>query len=398
MSIETNIPQIDNEGDAVNVITEYKVHTLSLVGVNALGRNFTKLKGLHPQNKNEEVSLEIEKKIDKAKALDAKEGEQSVTQEQPVVEQTDTPVVEQEAAPAVAEVTAPVTSDVTSDEGSVTAEEAALESTDEQAAVVTEQDQVAEPVPVEDKAKMFTVDELGAVQQIIFNGVSDLMRKAFEAAPDAGYWEVSELVSQSVNAVDNALWWEEQKVWDAIWDEVHSQVVAQVSKAKSLKVSEAMSTSEALKSFAAINPEMALLIQTEIETSRSKSLDSEKETKKVLRAKALESGAVTFKRMATEDNTVENIVDALSMIELAAPDAHKSVSKALETASGILLGGELFVDLGTGSDLQVQSEQEYVTSKAKSLYDTKVGENKETNMAAERANVRLTAEYQALYS
>lgn len=384
--IYTEIPQIDNEGAPVNVITNYKVDTISLVKGNALGRNFTKLKSLTAPDKEGGVSLTTQAKINKAKALDAvitPEGAEvtavlEITIPAVLPEVVIPVIIPEEVVPVVVPV---VVAGVVVPEGDIPI-------------VITEV--VAEVVAVE-KAKTFTTDELGDVTKSAIDAIGALFKELLAKSPEASQWDVFDLITSAAYKVDEVLWWENQGLRDKIWDEVYEEVALRITKSKSLLVTEATDPITAMKAFALVNPVMGQLLLAEMETQKAKTLSAELAQKVTLRAKALEAGAVKFKRLSTEDNTTDNIVDALSTIETESPEAFVVISKALTTASGILMGGDLFADIGLTGVAEIQSEADFVTMKAKSLVDMAAVNGKTMNMAAARATARQSEEFKELY-
>lgn len=128
MTVESNIPIINREGSAERVLTDYQVHTISIVGQGALGINLTKLKGVTLSETEEGKALK--EKLDKAKSLDAAEA---------VVEEVTT----EEAVVEVAPVEEVIVEEVAVEEVVEVAVEAVAEQTEEEAVVVAEQEEVS---------------------------------------------------------------------------------------------------------------------------------------------------------------------------------------------------------------------------------------------------------------
>jgi hypothetical protein len=395
MTIE--IKQTDIKGTAINVCTDYRVHTISLVDGCALGINILKAKARGEIT--EEEHTELTKRIEKAKALDAEQGNKEGTAKEDVVK----PVDKAGEVVEVAEV-ATVGAAVVESEADAVEKAKAEEKpegdpkvkaksvktkveVDDGTAVETDQGVVAV-----EKAKMFSASEVGDATKMALDVVASTAKSMMEKFPDANQSEVVDLLHEALWTVEWALWDEADKRWNDVWDQVWDQVSNQVEKSKSLKVQTSTDPVEAMKAFAALNPEMAKVFESQMATEKAKALASEDERLKVIRQKSLDAGAQTFKRMSTDDNSTENIVDALSTIETLAPDAYTSVSKALNVASTALMAGDVFRDIGGQGELEYQTEEAYVTEKAKALVSSNGGE-----IAAARAEVRQTAEFSALY-
>lgn len=437
MAVETKIKTIDNQGEGKKVLTDYQPHTISIVGEGALGINLTKVKSKNEAFLETEGGAKLMAKVEKAKALDAQaEAESQVEAE--VTEAVEAPVTEPEATK---EDNAAVTADEpenkaeeateapeAKDEGE-SAEPEAEDKTDEpkdkpegekvgpevkgeqeaepEAEAAQEQKDSDKPdegepaneVTVEeegeatDKAKALTVDQLVQAQKDALDGIKDLFNKVKQELPDAEIWEVSDVIYSALYKVEDAAWTSKNSIWDEVWDEVFTEVSTRVNKAKSLKVETEGTKEDKIKSaLGSLDPAMAKLIMAEMETNKAKALEAETARKAVIRAKALEQGAEKYKRIASEDNTTDMITDALMNLEIASPEDHKVIAKALETASLITMSGELFPDVGSSSSLQVETEEEYVTNKAKALVEKEGG-----NLAAARATVRGSEEFQTLY-
>lgn len=437
MAVETNIKTIDNQGEGKKVLTDYQPHTISIVGEGALGINLTKVKSKDTTFLETEGGAKLMAKVKKAKALDAQAEAES---------QADVEVTEAVEAPeAEAEATEVDSATVTADEPENEAEEAtdATEAEDKgesaepeaadetkkpedepdgekvepevegkqeaepEAEATQEQEGSDEPdqgepeneVTVEeegestDKAKALTVDQLVQAQKDALDGIKDLFNKVKQELPDAEIWEVSDVIYSALYKVEDAAWTSKSSIWDEVWDEVFTEVSTRVNKAKSLKVETEGSKEDKIKSaLGSLDPTMAKLIMAEMETNKAKALEAETARKAVIRAKALEQGAEKYKRIASEDNTTDMITDALMNLEISSPEDHKVIAKALETASLITMSGELFPDVGSSSSLQVETEEEYITSKAKALVEKEGG-----NLAAARATIRGSEEFQTLY-
>ncbi len=437
MAVETKIKTIDNQGEGKKVLTDYQPHTISIVGEGALGINLTKVKSKDNAFLETEGGAKLMAKVEKAKALDAQaEAESQVEAE--VTEAVEAPVSEPEAtkednaavtagepenkAEEVAEATEakdegesaePEAEDKTDEpkdepEGEKVEPEVKGEQEVEPEAEATQEQKdsdkpdEAEPaneVTVEeegeetDKAKALTVDQLVQAQKDALDGIKDLFNKVKKELPDAEIWEVSDVIYSALYKVEDAAWVSKNSIWDEVWDEVFTEVSTRVNKAKSLEVETEGTKEDKIKSaLGSLDPAMAKLIMAEMETNKAKALEAETARKAVIRAKALEQGAEKYKRIASEDNTTDMITDALMNLEITSPEDHKVIAKALETASLITMSGELFPDVGSSSSLQVQTEEEYVTSKAKALVEQEGG-----NLAAARATVRGSEEFQTLY-
>ncbi|AFK66664.1 hypothetical protein COPG_00068 [Colwellia phage 9A] len=432
MTVETAILDIDNQGVGKKVLTQYEPHTISIVGVNALGVNINKVKSKSDDFLETDKGKELMNKVNKAKALDkakpedeltdeerealkleqAKEGDVEGDVEAPVVDtDPEKPVVDTstdedpEDAPKVDPEApegdvAPVVVDEPVIEDTLVIEDTPVVIEDEP---VIEDTPVIEDVPVieigdgdsTDKAKSFTSSEMITAQTDILKGVHTLVDKIHKAIPDASLWEITDMVYSSIWKVEDAIWSAENSEWNDIYDEVSAEVSGRVNKAKALKISEDGSLEQKLKSLEAIDPALAIVFKAQMDENainKAKALDAENETKAVIRAKALEQGAVDFKRIATDGNTTEQIVDAMTSLAISDKATHTVIAKALATASAITMGGELFKDMGSSADAIQLSEPEYVMSKAKSLVDENGG-----NLAAAKATVRQTEDYIALY-
>lgn len=416
MAVETDIEDIDIQGEGKKVLTDYQVHTISIVGEGALGINLTKVKSKDSFLETE-GGAKLMAKVNKAKALDEA---QAQTEEQPVA-----PVEAPEGTEVEGDAVEPVEPEVQTEEHTEAPEateepekvepvdpevEKAPEAADEPEKV-EEAEPEAEPEPVDpepeaepelaveeqggetEKAKAFTVDELVQAQKDALDGVNELVRKLSDALPDADVWQISELVRDALWSVEDAKWSAANSLWDDIYAEVYEEVNTRVNKAKTLKVMEEGTEADKLKAaLSLLTPEMAAIVESEIESNKAKALEAEEARKATIRAKALEKGAETYKRIATEDNTTDMIVDAMIELEQSAPEQHKVIAKALETASLLTMAGNLFPDVGSSSPLQVQTEQDYLETKAKALVEAEGG-----NLAAARATIRQTEEFQTLY-
>lgn len=390
MTVESNIPIIDREGSAGKVLTDYQVHTISIVGEGALGINLTKLKGVSLIKTEEGKALK--EKLDKAKSLDAAEAVvEEVTTEEVVVE--DAPVEEVVAEEVVAEaaVEAPV--------------EAVIEQTEEVAVVVAETEEVVteeqpEALVVESEgteavaAKMLSVEEHVEASKVALDSISKMVNDIKAKAPEADSWEVFNIINDIVWNLDCAQWDADQAMWSKVWDEVWAETNSRVEKSKALKVSGERSFEDKLKALELIDPSLAELARTE----RAKSIKLESELKATVRAKALEKGASEYKRISTEDNPTDAIVDAMLHIEQLAPEQHTVIAKALAVAANITMAGDLFRDTGSTEEALHLSPEEYVDTKAKALVEAKGGNSDDKSaLAAARADVRQTAEFTAIY-
>lgn len=433
MAVDTDIEQIDKQGQPEHVLTEYAVHTVSIVGEGALGRNLTLAK-----NADKKANLlatpegkKLAEKIEKAKALDAAEAEakatadaaaqaesdEKQTEEAPaedaqVDSQEETPK-DDTSAPVEADESVEGDTEAPAEDGKVEKTKSEEEASEDAAPAAEEgegetasdsegaaaEEAAAEDAPAEDepasdpekveKTKSIAPEELGDVMKTAMDGMVDLWKRIAQAAPEAEMWEIWDVLNGALWDTDDAMWWQRQDLISEAYDEALKIVQGKVEKTKALKVMETGTFDEQIKALEKINPAMAEMVKAE----RTKSLKLEEEAKAAAKAKALAEGEQMFKRIATDDNTVENIVDAMTAIESLAPAEHKVLTKALETASNITMAGDLFTDKGSSESAQIQTEAEYVESKAKSLVEAEGG-----NLAAARATIRQTAEYQALYS
>ena len=389
MTVESDIPVIAREGSAKKVLTDYQVHTISIVGEGALGINLTKLKG--KSLKETEEGKALAEKINKAKSLDAAEA---------VVEEVTTEEAVAEVAPAEEVVVEQEVSDA--QEAPV---EAVAEQTEEDALVVPEAEEVSseeqpEALEVDAEgtekvsAKMLTVQEHVEATKVALDAVAALVAEIKSKAPEADNWEIFEIINNITCDLDWAQWREDGAKWDMIWDQVWEETVARVEKSKSLKVSESGSFEDKCKSLEAIDPALAEFARSE----RAKALKLEAEVKAVNRAKALAQGAQDYKRISTEENTTDNIVDAMLHIEQVAPEQHKVIAKALQVASNITMAGDLFRDTGSTEEQLHLSAEEYVDTKSKALVEAKGGDSGDKSLlAAARAEIRQTAEFAAIY-
>lgn len=425
MSVDTDIPEIDNQGAGKKVLTEYKPHTISIVGVNALGVNINKVKGKSDEDfLDTNKGKELMSKIEKAKSLDAEkdkpeaeevvekdqdlvdESEETTTEEvvEEVVEELDQKSGEPESEEVVESESEELTVEVESESVEVEAtkgvevESVEVESKAEPVEVAKSAETVIEPeteaVEVE-VAKSYTSEEVITAQKDALTTIHSLVKKIMKDLPDAEIWQVTDVVSNAMWKVEDAVYSANSSLVEDIYEEVHAEVSSRVNKAKALKVSEESTLEEKVKALKETDPVMAEMLIDQMEenkANKAKALEIEKENKQILREKALEKGAIDYKRIATEDNTTENIVDAMASIEQLDESAHKVIKKALDTASTITMGGELFGDIGTSEQAKFLSEKEYVETKAKSLVDSDGGE-----LSAARASVRQTEEFIALY-
>lgn len=430
MAVEHNIQQIDEEGTAGNVLSDYQVHTISLVGKGALGRNITKLKSNEEFIETEEGKA-IMSKIDKAKALDAEQAElEAVASEE---------VVETEKSKSAKEQTPEVKAEVSEDAPEETSEvEAVVEQTEEEnpSEDVTEaSEEESEPVEkakAKDKAKeededeeekveadpegeeedakkavepknedekvekqkMYSVDEYLEASKSALDGVAKLVAEIKAKAPEADNWEVFDVVYNAVYAIDEASWYADDAMWNKVWDEVYTEVSNRTSKAKSLKIAEEATLDDKLKALEVSDPALAALFRE----NSQKALHAEQEREAVIRAKAREEGAEKYKRISSEECTTDQITDTMMDLEVSNPDAHSVLAKALDNASVITSAGELFRDVGSSDTVNTMAPDEFVEAKAKSLAAEKDKAGESYNMAALRATVRQSDEYVANYA
>lgn len=430
MTVEHNIEQIDEQGSAETVLTDYKVHTISLVGKGALGRNITKLKSNEEFIETEEGKA-IMSKIDKAKSLDAEEAAAKVENPEEITPE----VVETEKSKSVEEQTQEVEPEAVEQAPEETSEvEAVVEQTEEEnpSEDVTEAPEESEPVEkakaeetddeeeedkvkvdpegeeedaektVEpknegeevEKQKMYSVDEYLEASKSALDGVSKLVKEVKSKAPEADHWEVFDIVYNAVYSIDDAEWFAKEAMWDKVWEEVYSEVTSRVNKAKALKVSKEGSLDDKLKALEAVDPSLAALFKA----NSQKALEAEQEREAVIRAKKLEQGAELYKRISSEDCTTDQITDALINLEVSSPEDFKVIAKALDNASVITSAGDLFRDTGMSSAASALTADEYVEVKSKALAASKEEKGESFNMAALRADVRQTDEYTAMYS
>ena len=430
MTVEHSIEQIDEQGGAENVLTDYRVHTISLVGKGALGRNITKLKSNEEFIETEEGKA-IMSKIDKAKSLDAEEAAAKVENPEEITPE----VVETEKSKSVEEQTQEVEPEAVEQAPEETSEvEAVVEQTEEEnpSEDVTEAPEESEPVEkakaeetddeeeedkvkvdpegeeedaektVEpknegeevEKQKMYSVDEYLEASKSALDGVSKLVKEVKSKAPEADHWEVFDIVYSAVGAIDNADWHINDTMWEKVWEEVYSEVTSRVNKAKALKVSEEGSLDDKLKALEAVDPSLAALFKA----NSQKALEAEQEREAVIRAKKLEQGAELYKRISSEDCTTDQITDALINLEVSSPEDFKVIAKALDNASVITSAGDLFRDTGMSDTASTLTADEYVEVKSKALAASKEEKGESFNMAALRADVRQTDEYTAMYS
>lgn len=399
MTVESNIPVINIEGTAEKVLTDYRVHTISIVGEGALGINLTKLKGVSLEENEEGKALK--EKLDKAKSLDAAEAVvEEITTDEVVL---DTPVEEVEKAKQAdvveqdAEVVVETTVEVSSEavEAEVAKDLGDVPQADEVVAeAVTDALEVTDSSEEKVAVKMLTVEEHVEATKVALDAISKLVSDIKAKAPDADSWEVFQIIRDITWDLDDAQCWEDQTKWDMIWNQVWEEVTARVEKSKALKISGERSFEDKCKALELIDPSLAELARTE----RAKSLKLEAELKANVRAKALEAGAVTYKRISTEDNTTESIVDAMLHIEQVAPEQHTVIAKALEVAANITMAGDLFRDTGSTEEALSLSPEEYVDTKAKALVEASGGiSDDKSALAAARATVRQSAEFAAMY-
>lgn len=393
MSVESSIPVVNITGEAKKVLTDYQVHTISIVGEGALGINLTKLKGVTLSETEEGRALE--EKLNKAKSLDAAEDAvvEEVTTEEAVVEVAPVEeVVEEEVAveEAVEEAELEAVEEVEEDTTEETAEEEEPVEKEQETEVLEVEEEGTEV----EATKMFTVTEHVEASKVTLDAISKLVADIKDKAPDADAWEIFSLVNGVCWDLEDALWFEDEAKWNTVWQQVWDETTSRVDKAKSLKVAGERTFEEKCKALELIDPSLAELARTE----RAKSLKLEADLKATERAKALEKGAQTYKRISTEDNSVETIVDAMLHIEQLAPEQHTVIAKALEVAANITMAGELFRDTGSTEEALSLSAEEYVETKAKALVEAKGGDaSDKAALAGARASVRQTAEFSAIY-
>lgn len=430
MAVEHSIQQIDEEGTAGNVLSDYQVHTISLVGKGALGRNITKLKSNEEFIETEEGKA-IMSKIDKAKALDAEQAKSEAVASEEVVEteksksaEEQTPEVEAEVSTDAPEETSEVeavveqteeenpSEDVTeaSEEESEPVEKAKAkdkakeEDEDEKEEVEADPEgeeedakKAVEPKNEDEKVekqKMYSVDEYLEASKSALDGVAKLVAEIKAKAPEADNWEVFDVVYNAVYSIDEASWYADEAMWSKVWDEVYTEVSNRTSKAKSLKVAEEATLDDKLKALEASDPALALLFRE----NSQKALHAEQERETVIRAKAREEGAEKYKRISSEGCTTDQITDTMIGLEVSNPDAYSVLAKALDNASVITSAGELFRDVGSSDTVNTMAPDEFVEAKAKSLAAERDNAGESYNMAALRATVRQSDEYVANYA
>lgn len=411
MTVESNIPVINKEGSAKKVLTDYQVHTISIVGEGALGINLTKLKGVSLDNKEGKA---LKEKLDKAKSLDAAEAVvEEITTEDVAITDAPEEVVKQKAAKEDEE----VAEEVVEDKAKAAEEDEDLEEVVEKAKAEDEEaeeedsEEMTEKAKAEEEeedpemevekdakksvaAKMLTMEEHVEASKSSLDAISNLVMDIKSKAPEADAWEVFQLINDIVWKLDCAQWAEDEAMRDKVWQQVWDETSSRVEKSKALKVAGERSFEDKLKALELIDPSLAELARSE----RSKALKLEADLKASVRAKALEKGAETYKRISTEDNTTDAIVDAMLHIEQLAPEQHTVIAKALAVAANITMAGDLFRDTGSTEEQLQLSPEEYVDTKAKALVEAKGGKTDDKSaLAAARANIRQTAEFAAIY-
>lgn len=419
--IDTKIENIDTQGEPEKVLTDYRVNTISLVGVNALGVNVLKVKS----KDDSEGDTALMSRIKKAKALDAeaneKGGSEPVVSAEEGLEHENPEQVPNESQAGEEPSSEPVVDpegedgskgeEPNNDEPEQTQEEnpepeAKTEPEPENVPDEPEakSEPVAEPEPENsldvdpegeagNKAKAFTVDDVVEARKIALTGVSDVVKRIMDSVPDADTWQVFDLVNSAVWQVEDAVWHAESSLWDQVEAEVRKEVQERVHKAKSLKVAAEGDLETKIKALEQLDPTLAAALGAELRESHKKSLKLEEEAKEASRKKALEEGEKAYSRMACDDNSITQIVDALLLVQESNPTAHTALKKALDQASNIIEGGTLFPDMGSSSMLQAETKGEYLERKAKALVEENGGE-----LAAARAAIRQTDEFKKLYA
>lgn len=425
MASSLTIDKRDESGKAVNVCTKYDVHTISLVDKNALGINILKVKS---ESTPEEEDNTLTDKINKAKALDEEVIKAKAIEDEKSVDK---------AKAEDLEVESPVESEVSKDDHSdkeecdckgeddcdcdkpmdkakaedAPVEDIAVEETDETTDVAKAEDVVVEDAVEVDaskalelqaavvselveKEKALVVDQLGESFKLAIEAMSTTHKAIMSANPDADNYEVYSLLQGALDTVDYQTWNNKDLEMSKLFDEVYDEVESRTTKAKALKVAEATSTTDAMKAFELANPAMAELLKVQmadVEEAKAKALAEKEE---VIRQKAYDQGADLYKRIATDCNTTNQIVDAMASIKADCSEAvHASVAKALEVSSNAMMAGELFVDQGSSESFEHLDEKTYVEVQAQEL----MNKTKGLNSAVARANVRDTADYKALY-
>ena len=405
------IKQTNITGDPKNVCTAYEPHTVSLVKSPALGVNIVKAKNQEDDNNNKRMRV-LTDKINKAKAKDAKDVTEDTIKEESVVAAVDESV-KQKAVEAIEktkseeEVEEPSEDDkveegaseeeqTTEDDTIEQTEEPEVEEPVEKAKASTKQTDEEEEEKEDDKTyrkKAFKSEDLGDATKLALDAMGSTWRDIMSQYPEADHYEVYTLLYDALWSVDDAIYYETQDELNRIFEEVYAEVSSRVSVAKSLKVEEAEGPVDAMKAFVALNPEAGKILKAKMKDAEDAINLAEEQRDQVIRAKALDQGSQVFKRIATDEVTTDDIVDAMSTIKTEAPEASVIIAKALETASNIINAGTLFTDQGSAEDLIQQSEPEYVNSKAKALMD----ESGQTNLAAARSKVRQTQEYKQMF-
>lgn len=397
--VETKIKDRDEEGVPVNVSTDFKVHTVSLVDTNALGMNISKVKSKGDIDENKQEVADLMSKIDKAKQLDSEQAEEQKTE----VDEQSTEVTEE---------TAPEGSQEPEEQPEVDTDEAEAQEGDEVEKSKSEEtpdgaepeegdlEGTTEDLETEsegqeaDKEKAFTMSDMIEARKIALDGVKDTVDKIVAAVPDADWCDVYDLVYTSLWDVEDAHYEASHSMWQEIYDRVYNQVAEEVQKQKALKVVQASSVADKVKALrAAGDEETANLIESLEADKVEKEKQLEADRKESRKQKMLSDISEKFKRLATEDNDVNAIADALIVVEDSTPEAATVIRKALDTAANILTSGDLFKSVGSGDAEVALTASEYVDSKAKSLVDSGDVES----IALAREKVRQSEDYKRQY-
>tara|TARA_R110000851_G_scaffold95639_5_gene207743 strand:- start:107 stop:1306 length:1200 start_codon:yes stop_codon:yes gene_type:complete len=392
--MEAEIAVTDIQGRAEKVLTKYEVHTISLVGTPALGVNGTKLKSNNAESDTKERSA-LEDKVEKAKALDAQESADIESTKVDSVESATIDVAPEEVSPQVVAKEAPVdeaTPELVSEEVIVDATQEASEANvskqrgDSDDDEETEEERLERLRRLRESRKAFTTEERTAAGILTFQGVDALITQIQAAAPNADGYEIWTLVRNVADDLTDAVINEDSMRSEQIFTEVMQEVTQRVNAAKALQIQETGSIEDKTKALEALHPELAVLVRE----SRAKAVKLEEDAKLSERAKRIEQCNNKFKRISTDTNSVENIVDALISVESLCDEATAGViQKALEVAGTITMAAECFPDVAvTGNPCSQETADDYLSEKSKALHAEQGGE-----LAAARSQVRNTKEY-----
>jgi hypothetical protein len=412
---------LNTNDDPQFVLTKYEPHTVSVVGVPALGVNAVRLKGGSlTEDKRQELMSKIKEaeQTDRSKSLEGQAAEDAVKEQEAGTQQEATGEPESTVEPEGQEeaeepenepeaVTEPESEEPEAEaepegeepEGDVEPEaegEQAQRSKGEPAAE-PEVDQEGQET---ERAKMYTAEQVAVVGAGVVGIMQQGMDYLKKELPDADGWVLWDMMYSALYDLEDARWVADDLNWNMIQNKVKSEMEAYRSKQLEQAESDEEKLAIRIKHLQIKDPDLAKMLSDQQEANRAKALQIAEQEKQAIRSKRLEEAKDKFGPIATEENTVENMVDALIKVENLDEGVATVISKALEVAANaakVQDGGPLGdVGQSSGGPIDITAEG-YLQSRSKSLYQEKLDAGqKDANLGACRAEVRLTEEYQTL--